>query len=257
MATARRSGCSCRDSLDFTGSPTAATLVDNRDWTQDMGVLEFLRDVGKFVTVNTMLAKDSVRSRMERDSGISFTEFAYMLLQANDYRVLHERRGVDLQVAGFGPVGNITAGVDLIRRRTGDQVHGLTAPLIVRADGTKFGKSEGDNVWLSAELTSPYQMYQYLMNVGDDDVEQLLARLTTVPVPECAAVGVAHRAAPELRDGQRRLGQELTAMVHGPEVLGPIEAATAVAFGGLPTEAEEATFALLAREIPSQVILPW
>lgn len=240
--------------LDFTGSPTAATLVDNRDWTQDMGVLEFLRDVGKFVTVNTMLAKDSVRSRMERDSGISFTEFAYMLLQANDYRVLHERRGVDLQVAGSDQWGNITAGVDLIRRRTGDQVHGLTAPLIVRADGTKFGKSEGDNVWLSAELTSPYQMYQYLMNVGDDDVEQLLARLTTVPVPECAAVGAAHRAAPELRDGQRRLARELTAMVHGPEVLGPIEAATAVAFGGLPTEADEATFALLAREIPSQVI---
>lgn len=240
--------------LDFSASPTAATLVDNRDWTEDMGVLEFLRDVGKFMTVNTMLAKDSVRGRMDRDSGISFTEFSYMLLQANDYRILHERRGVDLQVAGSDQWGNITAGVDLVRRSTGDHVHGLTAPLIVRADGSKFGKSEGENVWLSAERTSPYQMYQYMMNVPDDDVADLLARLTLVPVSECAEVGAAHRAAPENRDGQRRLARELTAMVHGPEVIGPIEAAAAVVFGERATHADEAAFALLAQELPSQVI---
>lgn len=247
-------GLQLRRFLDFTESPTAASLVDNRAWTEDVGVLEFLRDVGKHMTVNTMLAKDSVRSRMDRDSGISFTEFSYMLLQANDYRVLHERRGVDLQVAGSDQWGNITAGVDLIRRSTGDHVHGLTAPLIVRADGSKFGKSEGENVWLSAERTSPYQMYQYLLNVGDDDVARLLTRLTMVPVSECVAVAAAHAAAPDKRDGQRRLAREVTGLVHGPDVIGPIEAATAVLFGGLPTEADEATFSLLAREVPSQVI---
>ena len=131
-----------------------------------------------------MLARDSVRSRMDRESGISFTEFSYMLLQANDFLVLHRDHGCDLQVAGSDQWGNITAGIDLVRRRTGDVVHGLTAPLIVRADGTKFGKSEGDNIWLSAERTSPYRMYQYLLNVTDDDVGTLLLRLTTVPVPE-------------------------------------------------------------------------
>lgn len=240
--------------LDFTASPTAATLVDNRDWTEDVGVLEFLRDVGKYMTVNTMLARDSVRSRMVRDSGISFTEFSYMLLQANDYLVLHDRRGVDLQVAGSDQWGNITAGVDLVRRRTGHHVHGLTAPLIVRADGSKFGKSEGENIWLSAERTSPYQMYQYLLNVGDEDVAPLLARLTMVPAAECAEVVAAHHAAPDKRDGQRRLAREVTAMVHGAEVIGPIEAAAAVLFGGVPTEADDATFRLLAREVPSQVI---
>lgn len=240
--------------LDFTESPTAAALVDNRDWTEDVGVLEFLRDVGKHMTVNTMLAKDSVRSRMDRDSGISFTEFSYMLLQANDYRMLHDLRGVDLQVAGSDQWGNITAGVDLIRRSTGDNVHGLTAPLIVRADGSKFGKSEGENVWLSSERTSPYQMYQYLLNVGDDDVARLLARLTMVPAAECDAIAAAHCVAPDKRDGQRRLAREVTALVHGPDVVGPIEAAATVLFGGLPTGADDATFALLAREVPSQVI---
>lgn len=240
--------------LDFTESPTAATLVDNRDWTENVGVLEFLRDVGKHMTVNTMLAKDSVRSRMDRDSGISFTEFSYMLLQANDYRVLHDLRGVDLQVAGSDQWGNIVAGVDLIRRSVGDQVHGLTAPLIVRADGSKFGKSEGENVWLSAELTSPYQMYQYLMNVGDGDIEGLLSRLTTVPASECAQVAASHSLGPEERLGQRRLAREVTALVHGPEVLGPIESAAAVLFGGQPTDADQATFDLLANELPSDVI---
>ena len=182
--------------LDF-GGPAAATLVDNRDWTEPVGVLEFLRDVGKYVTVNTMLAKDSVRSRLERESGISFTEFSYMLLQANDFRILHRDHGVDLQVAGSDQWGNIVAGVDLVRRHTGDVVHGLTAPLIVRSDGTKFGKSEGENIWLSAERTSAWRMYQYFLNVGDDDVEPLLLRLTLVPVADCRQAAAAHAAAPE------------------------------------------------------------
>ncbi|MFV0316369.1 MAG: tyrosine--tRNA ligase [Microthrixaceae bacterium] len=238
--------------LDFDGS-AAATLVDNRTWTEPVGVLEFLRDVGKYVTVNTMLAKESVKGRIDRESGISFTEFSYMLLQANDFRVLHERHRVDLQVAGSDQWGNITAGVDLVRRRTGDTVHGLTAPLIVRSDGSKFGKSEGENIWLSADRTSPYQMYQYLLNVPDDDVESLLARLTLVPVGECREVAESHRSAPEKREGQRRLARELVSLVHGASLVPEIEAASAVWFGGSVLDADAATLEMLAAETPSSL----
>jgi len=240
-------GAQLRRFLDF---DAGATLVDNRTWTEGMGVLEFLRDVGKFVTVNTMLARDSVKSRIDREAGISFTEFSYMLLQANDYHVLHRDHGCDLQVAGSDQWGNITAGTDLIRRRTGDVVHGMTAPLIVRADGTKFGKSEGENIWLSAERTSPYRMYQYLLNVADSDVAPLLLRLTTVPVEECAEVAAAHDQDPSRRTGQRRLAREITTLVHGPDVIGPIEAAAGVLFGTPIAELDEPGFALLAGEIP-------
>ena len=235
--------------LEFDG-PAAATLVDNRDWTEPVGVLEFLRDVGKYVTVNTMLAKDSVKSRLGRDSGISFTEFSYMLLQANDFRVLHRDHAVDLQVAGSDQWGNIVAGIDLVRRHSGDTVHGLTAPLIVRADGTKFGKSEGENVWLDPRRTSPYQMYQYLLNVGDDDVEPLLLRLTTVPVAECRGIAAGHRSDPSRREGQRRLAREVTSLVHGRDVIAPIESASAVLFGGEASAAAPEAFELLAEEIP-------
>ncbi|MEZ5268350.1 MAG: tyrosine--tRNA ligase [Microthrixaceae bacterium] len=164
---------------------------------------------------------------------------------------MHTDRGVDLQVAGSDQWGNITAGVDLIRRRTGDVAHGLTAPLIVRSDGSKFGKSEGENIWLSADRTSPYQMYQYLLNVPDDDVEDLLARLTTVPVPECREVGASHLAAPEKREGQRRLAREVVALIHGPEVVPVIEAAAAVWFGGSVLDAAADTLEMLAGETPS------
>ncbi len=239
--------------LDFDG-PAAATLVDNRDWTEPVGVLEFLRDVGKYVTVNTMLAKDSVRSRLSRESGISFTEFSYMLLQANDFRILHRDHGVDLQVAGSDQWGNIVAGVDLVRRHTGDTVHGLTAPLIVRSDGSKFGKSEGENVWLSAERTSPWRMYQYFLNVADDDVGPLLLRLTMLPVDDCHRVAAEHATAPESRAGQRRLAREVTSLVHGPEVIGPIEAAASVLFDGSLDGADQATFELLTAEVPTTAL---
>lgn len=237
--------------LDFDAGPTAARLVDNRTWTAELGVLDFLRDVGKHVTINTMLARDSVKSRIERESGISFTEFSYMLLQANDYLVLHRDLGCDLQVAGSDQWGNITAGIDLIRRRTGDTVHGLTAPLIVRADGTKFGKSEGENIWLSAERTSPYRMYQYLLNVADDDVRSLLLRLTTVPVPEVAAVVAEHEANPGRRAGQRRVAEEITALVHGSAVLEQVRLASEVLFGRPLEDLDEAAFELLADEVPT------
>ncbi len=237
--------------LDFDGG-ASAVVVDNRSWTEPVSVLEFLRDVGKHVTINTMLAKDSVRSRIQRESGISFTEFSYMLLQANDFYVLHVERDCDLQVAGSDQWGNITAGIDLVRRRTGDVVHGLTAPLIVRADGTKFGKSEGDNVWLDADRTSPYRLYQYFLNVGDDDVEPLMLRLSTVPVHECRSIAAEHAAAPELRQGQRALARALTTLVHGAATVASVEEAAVVLFGSHPVaDASPEAFDMLAGEVPT------
>jgi tyrosyl-tRNA synthetase len=247
-------GGQLRRFLDFDAGPASARLVDNRSWTEDVTVLEFLRDVGKFATINTMLARDSVRSRMERESGISYTEFSYMLLQAHDYLVLHRELGCDLQVAGSDQWGNITAGIDLVRRRTGGTVHGWTAPLIVRADGTKFGKSEGENIWLSAELTSPYRMYQYLLNISDDDVGTLLMRLTTVPTPEVQAVVAAHLAEPSRRTGQRRVAQEVTALVHGDEAMTQVERASAVLFGQPLEQLDAAALEMLAQEIPTTKI---
>ena len=237
--------------LDFDEGATAARLVDNRAWTEPLGVLEFLRDVGKHVTINTMLARDSVKSRIDRESGISFTEFSYMLLQAHDFLVLHRDYGCDLQVAGSDQWGNITAGIDLVRRRTGDAVHGLTAPLIVRQDGSKFGKSEGDNIWLSAERTSPYRMYQYLLNVADDDVESLLMRLTIVAVPDITRLVAAHREQPGRRAAQQRLAREVTALVHGDEVARQVERASAVLFGQPLDSLDAPAFELLAAEIPT------
>ncbi len=230
-------------------APSAGLLVDNRTWTQPLGVLDFLRDVGKHLTVNTMLAKESVRSRVESESGISFTEFSYMLLQANDYYVLHHQHGCELQVGGSDQWGNITAGIDLIRRRAGARVHGLTVPLITRADGAKFGKSAEGAIWLSDERTSPYAFYQYWMNVDDRDVERFLLQLTLLPVDEVAAVAEAHVAAPEHRAGQRRLAQEMTTLVHGSTAAAAAQAASAVLFGGDPAQADAATFEMLAGEL--------
>ncbi len=201
--------------LDFDRTDNAAVLVDNRDWTAPLGVLEFLRDVGKHVTVNTMLAKDSVKSRVESDAGISFTEFSYMLLQANDYRHLHDTLGVELQVGGSDQWGNITAGIDLIRRTSGAHVHGLTVPLVTRADGQKFGKSADGAVWLSAEMTTPYAFFQYFMNVDDRDVERFLLQLTMLPVDEVRTVMAAHEAEPGARSAQRVLALAVTELVHG------------------------------------------
>jgi tyrosyl-tRNA synthetase len=203
--------------LDFSDGPNQACLVDNRDWTEPMGVLDFLRDVGKHVTVNTMLAKDSIRTRVASDAGISFTEFSYMLLQANDYRHLHDTLGVELQVGGSDQWGNITAGIDLIRRTSGAHVHGLTVPLVTQADGSKFGKSVDGAVWLSAERTSPYAFFQYFVNVDDRDVERFLLQLTLLSIPEVSDVMASHGSAPEKRAAQRVLAHAVTALVHGPE----------------------------------------
>lgn len=203
--------------LDFTPGVTQARLVDNRDWTAPLSVLDFLRDVGKHVTVNTMLAKDSVKSRVESEAGISFTEFSYMLLQANDYHHLFNEMKVELQVGGSDQWGNITAGIDLIRRTEGAHVHGLTVPLVTRADGQKFGKSVDGAVWLSPERTTPYAFFQYFMNVDDRDVERFLLQMTLVPVAEIAAAMAEHTADPGQRRAQRLLATSVTTLVHGKD----------------------------------------
>jgi len=235
--------------LDFDDPVTGAKLVDNREWTEPMGVLDFLRDVGKHMTVNTMLARDSVKSRLDRENGISFTEFSYMLLQANDYLVLHERYGCSLQVAGSDQWGNITAGIDLIRRRVGASVGGLTVPLITRTDGTKFGKSVGGAVWLDPNQTSPYEMFQFLFNVGDDDVAQLLPRLTLLEVEVCRAILERHAAAPHQRHAQRELARAVVAMIHGDAVISDIEAAQSLLFGRSGDQVPPAAYELLAKEL--------
>lgn len=227
-------------------------LVDNADWTADVGLLEFLRDVGKHVTVNQMLARESVRGRMETESGISFTEFSYQLLQAHDFWWLRRHRSCELQVGGSDQWGNITAGIDLIRRRGAGTAHGLTWPLLVRSDGTKFGKSaQGDTVWLDPDRTSPYRFYQFWMHTTDDDVGGLLARLTTIPVAEIAATVAEHTSAPHERRAQRLLAATLTAFVHGQDAATQAADASRLLFGGSARDAVPATLDMLVDEIPT------
>jgi tyrosyl-tRNA synthetase len=228
-----------------------ALLVDNRTWTEPLSVLEFLRDVGKHVTVNAMLAKESVKARVESEHGISFTEFSYMLLQANDYRWLHEHHGCELQVGGSDQWGNITAGIDLVRRTTGDHVHGLTVPLIMRSDGQKFGKSQEGNVWLSAEKTSPYRFYQYWIQLPDADVDRFLRQLTLLPLDEVEAIVAEHAQSPERRQGQQRLAAELTTLVHGEEAVRAAAEASEVLFAGSGAPPSAEALAMLVDEVPT------
>src|SRR4051794_10846487 len=201
--------------LDFEPGPYQATLVNNADWTQPITMLEFLRDVGKHFTVNQMMAKDSVRSRIESEHGISYTEFSYMLLQANDFRHLYEHHDVELQAGASDQWGNIVAGVELIRRRLAAQAYAVTHPLMVKSDGSKFGKSVGGAVWLDPGRTSPYQFRQFWVQTDDQMVGTYLKMLSLRPVDELLALLDDHAGAPERRVAQRALADELTAMVHG------------------------------------------
>jgi len=241
--------------LEFDG-PNPATLVDNADWTASVSVLDFLRDVGKHVTINQMLAKESVRTRVESEHGISYTEFSYMLLQANDFRHLSEHHGVELQMGGSDQWGNIVAGIDLIRRVLAVPAYGLTWPLVTRSDGTKFGKSVGGAVWLDGAKTSPYQFHQFWMQTDDADVGRYLLQFSLRPVAELEAVADEHRAAPERRLGQRALADDVTAMLHGREATEAAAAAAALLFGGDPTVAPERVLASLVGEIPSTTVSP-
>ncbi|MEY3341838.1 MAG: tyrosyl-tRNA synthetase, partial [Actinomycetota bacterium] len=236
--------------LDFDG-PHAARMVDNADWTAPMSALDFLRDVGKHFTVNQMVAKESVRARMESEHGISYTEFSYMLLQANDFRHLCEHENVEMQMGGSDQWGNITAGIELIRRRTGKHAFGLTWPLLTRSDGAKMGKSVHGALWLDPEKTSPYQFRQYWIQLPDDDVERFLMQLTLRSVDEVRAIVAEHRAAPEKRIGQRALATDVTALVHGADAERAAAEAADVLFGGDPTRASRAALDAVAREVPS------
>ncbi len=240
--------------LDFDAGTGPALLVDNAAWTADLPLLAFLRDVGKHVTVNQMLAKESVRARVQSTSGISFTEFSYMLIQAHDYLWLHEHERCDLQIGGSDQWGNITAGVDLVRRRTGHRVHGLTWPLLTKADGTKFGKSAGGSIWLDPARTSPYAFYQHWMQVNDDDVRRFLLQLTLLSVEEADAVAAAHAESPQRRSGQRRLAFEVTALVHGAEEAVTAQAATEVLFGQHVGPVPEGAYRALEGELGTTVV---
>jgi tyrosyl-tRNA synthetase len=208
-----------------------AELVNNFDWTRQVGVLDFLRDVGKYATVNQMVAKDSVRSRMESEHGISYTEFSYMLLQAHDYWWLHTNKGCELQIGGSDQWGNLTAGVDLIRRRERTSVHALTWPLLTKKDGEKYGKSAAGAIWLDPARTLPFEFHQYWLRTDDADIEKLLLQLTLLPVDEVHAITSQHREGPEHRRAQRRLADELTALVHGDDAVRQANLAAGALYG--------------------------
>ena len=203
--------------LNFDGE-SAAKLLDNRAWTVGVGVLDFLRDIGKHVTVNQMVAKDSVKSRMSEGDGISYTEFSYMLLQGYDYLWLAENENCELQVGGSDQWGNIVLGVDLIRRKLGQSAHALTWPLLTKPDGTKYGKTAGgETIWLSPDKMSPYRFYQAWIGVDDSEVRKLLLQLTFLSLPEIDDLVAEHEKNPQNRLGQRTLARELTAVVHGEQ----------------------------------------
>ena len=226
-----------------------ALLLDNADWLRDLRLMDFLRDIGKHVTVNVMMGKESVRTRLEgREQGISYTEFSYMLLQAYDFLSLFREYGCRMQVGGTDQWGNITLGIDLIRRMTGDEAYGLAWPLLTKADGSKFGKSESGAIWLAADKTSPYDFFQYWMNASDDDVATYLRLFTDLSEEE---MGSLLAAPPEQRAAQRRLAHELTATVHGQEGVDAAERTSTALFGGDPTTLSEEELLSVYADAPS------
>ena len=229
--------------VDFDGEH-AARLVNNNDWTKNLSVTQFLRDVGKHFSLNTMLARDTVKRRLDND-GISYTEFSYMLLQANDYVQLHNTYGCSLQIGGGDQWGNIVSGVDLNRRINGATVHALTVPLVTDADGNKFGKSTGGGkLWLDPEMTSPYAWYQYFINAADADVIRYLRWFTFLTQEELAELQQAVDERPHTREAQRRLAQEMTNLVHGKDTTRAVELAAQALFGRAKlTELDEGTLA--------------
>ena len=221
--------------LDFESeAPNRAELVNNYDWMKEFSFLSFIRDIGKHITVNYMMAKDSVKKRFdpnENTDGMSFTEFSYQLLQGYDFLHLYRQKGLTLQMGGSDQWGNITTGTELIRRIAGGKAYALTCPLITKADGTKFGKSEGGNVWLDADKTSPYKFYQYWINVSDEDAQRYIKIFTMLSREEIEQLISEHQAAPHLRVLQNKLAEELTTLVHGREELQKAQKASQILFG--------------------------
>ena len=225
--------------LDFeSDAPNKAELVNNYDWMKDFTFLEFARTVGKHITVNYMMAKDSVQKRLngEARDGLSFTEFTYQLLQGYDFLHLYETRNCKLQLGGSDQWGNITTGAELIRRTNGGEVFALTCPLVTKADGTKFGKTESGNVWLDPKYTSPYKFYQFWLNVSDEDAERYIKIFTSLSKEEIDALTVEHKQAPHLRTLQKRLAKEVTVMVHSEEDYNAAVEASGILFGNATSE---------------------
>jgi tyrosyl-tRNA synthetase len=235
--------------VDFDDSPTGAVVENNVSWTGELSTIEFLRDIGKHFSVNVMLDRDTIRRRLEGD-GISYTEFSYMLLQANDYVELHRRYGCSLQIGGSDQWGNIIAGVRLVRQMEGATVHALTTPLLTDSDGKKFGKSTGGgNLWLDPEMTSPYAWYQYFINTADADVIAYLRWFTFLSREELAELEQATVERPHERAAQRRLARELTTLVHGVGATESVEHASQALFGrGELAQLDEPTLAAALRE---------
>jgi tyrosyl-tRNA synthetase len=243
--------------LDFDpGRPNAAEMVNNYDWMKDYSFLDFIRDIGKHITVNYMMAKDSVKKRVGADSksGMSFTEFSYQLVQGTDFLVLFQNKNCKLQMGGSDQWGNIVTGTELIRRKTGGEAFAMTSPLITKADGGKFGKTESGNVWLDPEKTTPYHFYQFWLNASDEDAEKYVKIFTMMDRPSIESLIREHREQPHLRTLQKRLAEEVTRMTHGEDELRAAIEASAVLFGKGTTDSlrnmKEAVFLSVFEGVP-------
>jgi tyrosyl-tRNA synthetase len=241
--------------LDFESKTNPARLVDNSAWTQPVSYLEFLRDIGKHFSVNQMVAKESVRARMEdREAGLSYTEFSYMLLQAFDFYHLRKEYNCELQIGGSDQWGNITAGIDLCRKKLGAPVFGLTMPLITNADGSKFGKSVAGAVWVDSKRTSVYRFYQFWIRTDDRDVVRYLKYFTFLSRDEIAALEQQHAAKPEAREAHKALAKAMTDLVHGPHATAEAIRASEILFGGELHGISESTFNDIVGEVPTKEI---
>ena len=217
--------------LSFDDKPNAAEMVNNYDWTKDFSFLQFLRDVGKHLTVNYMMAKDSVKKRMDSGSGISFTEFSYQLVQGYDFCWLYEHKNVKLQMGGSDQWGNIVTGTELIRRKLGGEAYALTCPLITKSDGGKFGKTEEGNIWLDPKKTSPYRFYQFWINTSDEDATDFIRKFTLFSKEEIELLTKQHQESPNLRILQKALAKDITIRVHSPEDYNSAIEASEILFG--------------------------
>ncbi len=240
--------------MDFDAKKNPAKLLNNYDWLGTISYLDFLRDVGKYFTVNAMLAKESVKRRIESEDGITFTEFSYMLLQAYDFLVLYDRHNCRLQMGGSDQWGNIVAGADLIRRLRAGKAYGVVTPLVTTSSGVKFGKTEAGAVWLDAELTSPYRFYQFWLNTDDADVIPYLKYFTWRTQAEIAELQFALEAQPEQRNAQRALAREVTQMLHGQSGLDSAEKAAKVLFGGEIAGLKASEVQDIFQDVPSSEI---
>jgi tyrosyl-tRNA synthetase len=240
--------------LEFDRKGNPARLVDNADWTASLSYLDFLRDIGKHFSINMMVAKESVRARMESEHGISYTEFSYMLLQAHDFYHLRKNYNCELQIGGSDQWGNITAGTDLIRKKLGVPAWGMTFPLITRSDGKKFGKTESGAVWLDPEKTSPYRFYQFFVNTEDSMISQYLRKFTLLSHEAIIDLETRHAANPGAREAHKALAKEVTTLVHGTSACADALKASEIMFGGGLEGISEKIFADVVGEIPTQDI---